>query len=70
METASWKKNAGETRTGLAMARSTITEFAGESGHFLADLGFEHLFTGHAGLLTPDSAHMWPSRSILTRLGS
>lgn len=24
---------------------------AAESGHFLADLGFEHLFTGHAGLL-------------------
>jgi len=26
----------------------------GESGHFLVDLGFEHLFTGHAGLLTAD----------------
>lgn len=25
-----------------------------ESGHFLADLGFEHLFTGHAGLLAPE----------------
>ncbi len=24
-----------------------------ESGHFRADLGFEHLFTGHAGLLGP-----------------
>jgi hypothetical protein len=24
---------------------------AAESGHFLADLGMEHLFTGHAGLL-------------------
>jgi len=24
---------------------------AGESGHFLVDLGFEHRFTGHAGLL-------------------
>jgi hypothetical protein len=24
---------------------------SGESGHFLVDLGFEHLFTGHAGLL-------------------
>jgi hypothetical protein len=24
---------------------------ADESGHFLADLGFEHLYTGHAGLL-------------------
>lgn len=26
---------------------------AAATGHFLADLGFEHLFTGHAGLLTP-----------------
>lgn len=24
-----------------------------ESGHLFADLGFEHLFTGHAGLLAP-----------------
>jgi hypothetical protein len=26
------------------------------TGHFIADLGFEHLFTGHAGLLAPGSA--------------
>jgi hypothetical protein len=26
------------------------------AGHFLADLGFEHFFTGHAGLLAPGSA--------------
>jgi hypothetical protein len=26
------------------------------SGHFVADLGFEHLFTGHAGLLAPGAA--------------
>src|SRR5215475_9347296 len=25
-------------------------------GHFVADLGFEHLFTGHAGLLAPGAA--------------
>lgn len=25
-------------------------------GHFVADLGFEHLFTGHGGLLAPASA--------------
>jgi hypothetical protein len=29
---------------------------AAATGHFNADLGFEHLFTGHAGLLAPDSA--------------
>jgi hypothetical protein len=26
------------------------------TGHFYADLGFEHLFTGHAGLLAPGAA--------------
>jgi hypothetical protein len=48
----------------------------GEQGHFMADLGFEHVFTGHANLLTsgpdqaarpehPDEARflMWMSRS-------
>jgi len=29
---------------------------AGNDGHFQADLGFEHLFTGHAGLLAPGAA--------------
>jgi hypothetical protein len=29
---------------------------AASTGHFLADLGFEHFFTGHGGLLAPGSA--------------
>ena len=29
---------------------------AADEGHFVADLGFEHLFTGHAGLLAPGAA--------------
>lgn len=29
---------------------------AANLGHFQADLGFEHLFTGHAGLLAPGAA--------------
>ncbi len=29
---------------------------AASEGHFVADLGFEHLFTGHAGLLAPGAA--------------
>jgi hypothetical protein len=29
-----------------------------ESGHFLADLGFEHLFTGHAGLLAGENGRV------------
>lgn len=29
---------------------------AASAGHFLADLGFEHYFTGHGGLLAPGAA--------------
>jgi hypothetical protein len=29
---------------------------AGTEGHFAADLGFEHFFTGHGGLLAPGAA--------------
>jgi len=29
---------------------------AASSGHFMADLGFEHFFTGHGGLLAPATA--------------
>ncbi|MBZ5642215.1 MAG: hypothetical protein LAO19_05605 [Acidobacteriia bacterium] len=57
LETASWKKNAEKLE--LACRGPEYDDgVSGESGHFLADLGFEHLFTGHAGLLTPDSTHV------------
>ena len=29
---------------------------AAEAGHFMSDLGFEHFFTGHGGLLAPGAA--------------
>jgi hypothetical protein len=29
---------------------------AAAEGHFVADLGFEHFFTGHGGLLAPGAA--------------
>jgi hypothetical protein len=29
---------------------------AAAEGHFVADLGFEHFFTGHAGILAPGAA--------------
>src|SRR2546428_7107388 len=29
---------------------------AASAGHFMADLGFEHFFTGHGGLLAPGAA--------------
>jgi hypothetical protein len=34
---------------------------AAESGHFLADLGLEHLYTGHAGLLGTRGARSEPA---------
>jgi hypothetical protein len=37
---------------------------AAESGHFLADLGLEHLFTGHAGLLGTRAPRAVPSSPL------
>ncbi|MBZ5661793.1 MAG: hypothetical protein LAO08_15430 [Acidobacteriia bacterium] len=54
METASWKKKPEKLEL-ACYGPEYDNGVSGESGHFLADLGFEHLFTGHAGLLTPDS---------------
>src|SRR5215470_2446263 len=34
---------------------------AASAGHFQADLGFEHFFTGHAGLLLPSTHSNTPS---------
>ena len=49
-ESASWKKNAERLDLFCYGTEYDGGVFA-ESGHFLADLGFEHLFTGHAGVL-------------------
>jgi len=57
METASWKQNP-EKFDLACYGPQYDNGVAGESGHFLADLGFEHLFTGHAGLLTPESTQV------------
>jgi hypothetical protein len=53
MEAASWKKNAERLVLCCNGLRYDDGIFA-ESGHLMADLGFEHLFTGHAGLLTSE----------------
>jgi hypothetical protein len=37
---------------------------AAESGHFLADVGFEHLFTGHGGLLGSHGSRSAPADPI------
>ena len=57
METASWKMKP-EMLNLFCHGPQYDSDVAAESGHFLADLGFEHLFTGHAGLLTPDSTRV------------
>ncbi len=74
METAGWKKSPEPLALFCNGLRYDDGVFA-ESGHFMADLGFEHLFTGHAGLLAgsngrsaepehPDEARflMWMSQ--------
>jgi hypothetical protein len=53
-ESASWKKQPERMDIFCYGPEYDGGVFA-ESGHFMADLGFEHLFTGHAGLLTADS---------------
>jgi hypothetical protein len=53
-ESASWKKQPEPLDIFCYGPEYDGGVFA-ESGHFMVDLGFEHLFTGHAGLLTTDS---------------
>jgi hypothetical protein len=40
----------------ICMGKDYDNGEAARSGHFQAELGFEHLFTGHAGLLAPGAA--------------
>jgi hypothetical protein len=57
METANWKKKPEKLEL-ACYGPEYDNRVSSESGHFLADLGFEHLFTGHAGLLTPESTRV------------
>jgi hypothetical protein len=59
METASWKQKPEKMELSC-FGPQYDNGLAAESGHFMVDLGFEHLFTGHAGLLTPDSKQVAP----------
>jgi hypothetical protein len=56
-ETARWKQQPSQVDISCYGTEFDGGVFA-ESGHFLVDLGFEHLFTGHAGLLTSDNGHV------------
>jgi hypothetical protein len=57
MESASWKKKPERLHLSCFGPEYDHGIFA-ESGHFMADLGFEHLFTGHAGLLSTEGQYV------------
>jgi hypothetical protein len=54
MESASWKKQPERLHLSCFGPDYDGGVFT-ESGHFMVDLGFEHLFTGHAGLLSAET---------------
>jgi hypothetical protein len=54
MESASWKKKPERLQISCFGPEYDQGIFA-ELGHFRADLGFEHVFTGHAGLLSAET---------------
>jgi hypothetical protein len=54
MESASWKKKPERLHVSCFGQDYDQGIFA-ESGHIMANLGFEHVFTGHAGLLSPET---------------
>lgn len=55
METLMWKQ-APEPLVLTCRGKAYDEGVAATAGHFNADLGFEHFFTGHAGLLAPGAA--------------
>ena len=63
VETGVWEKKPG--RVLLICNGSDYDDGAAkESGDFLADVGFEHLFTGHAGLLGAHGARSAPADPV------
>jgi len=55
METLKWRKEPQPLRL-IAHGALYDDGIAASAGHFAADLGFEHYFTGHGGLLAPGAA--------------
>jgi hypothetical protein len=55
LETLKWE-NAPQPLTLICQGTAFEGGGAATEGQFVADLGFEHLFTGHAGLLAPGAA--------------
>jgi len=55
VETLKWQ-HAAQPLVLLCRGPAYDNGSSATEGHFSADLGFEHLFTGHAGLLAPSAA--------------
>ncbi|GAC1663288.1 MAG: hypothetical protein NVS9B4_17870 [Candidatus Acidiferrum sp.] len=55
VETLKWQQRP-ETLIMTCHGLQYDSGLAASEGHFVADLGFEHFFTGHAGLLAPGAA--------------
>jgi hypothetical protein len=55
MESLTWKLGP-QPLTLICQGKAYDGGLAETEGHFHADLGFEHFFTGHAGLLAPGAA--------------
>jgi hypothetical protein len=55
METLKWRQEP-QPLTLMCHGVDFDDSFAATGGHFAADLGFEHFFTGHGGLLAPSAA--------------
>jgi hypothetical protein len=63
LDTDTWRRGPQQIRLVCNGSDYENGAAAAESGHFFADLGLEHLFTGHAGLLgmrAPDAAPAGP----------
>jgi len=63
LETGAWQKGPERVLL-ICNGRSYDEGVADGSGDFLADVGFEHLFTGHAGLLGAYSTRSAPTDPV------
>ena len=63
LETGMWEERPERVLL-ICNGRSYDNGVAESSGDFLVDVGFEHLFTGHAGLLGAHSSRSAPSDPV------
>ncbi|PYU23306.1 MAG: hypothetical protein DMG32_16495 [Acidobacteria bacterium] len=63
LETGAWQKGPEQVFL-ICNGRLYDDGVADQSGDFLADIGFEHMFTGHAGLLGGYAARSAPSDPV------